>query len=378
MTVNAEWRARYEKAVEAARQAGQLALRYFDCGTTVEWKQDRSPVTVADRDAESLLRTALLGAFPDDGFLGEEHGEKPGTSGYRWIIDPIDGTRSFVRNIPLWGTLVGLEYQGEAIAGVAEVPALRQTFRALRGDGAWRDDRRIHVTDVSDLSKATIFYTSLSWFMKAGRQQEFVDLVTRTQTQRGYGDFYGHVLVAQGSGEAMVEHGVHIWDVAAIQPIVEEAGGRFTDWDGNRTIERVDVVASNGKLHDEVLRLLRKKDPSEEDVVIQTPNGPRIKGTRVTIYDVYYYTLKGHHHTYIAAMLHLSSREVMEVQKYVEEHKDEVHAVHEQIEARIARGHPPEVQAKIDATHAKYAALFAERRRKYPLEGEDERNSGGH
>jgi histidinol-phosphatase len=376
--MNPEWRARYEKAVEVARQAGQLALRYFDAGTAVEWKQDRTPVTVADREAELLLRTALLGAFPADGFLGEEHGERPGTSGFRWIIDPIDGTRSFVRGIPLWGTLVGLEYKGETVAGVVEVPALGHTYRALRGDGAWRGDRRLRVTDESDLSKATIFYTSLSWFLKAGRQAEFVDLVTRTQTQRGYGDFYGHVLVAQGSGELMVEHGVHVWDVAAIQPIVEEAGGRFTDWDGNRTIHRVDVLASNGKLHDEALHVLRKKEPGMDDVVIQTPNGPRIKGTRVTIYDVYYYMLKGHHHTYIAAALRLSSRQVLEVQKYIEEHKAEVHAVHEQIEARIARGHPPEVQAKIDATHAKYAALFAERKRKYPLEGEDERNSGGH
>lgn len=254
--MNPAWRARYETAVAAAQQAGRLALRYFDVDVAVEWKDDRSPVTVADRDAEMQLRMALLEAFPDDGFLGEEHGEKAGSSGYRWIIDPVDGTRNFVRNIPLWGTLVGLEYRGEPIAGVVVVPALNQTYRALRGDGAYRDERRLHVSSVSTLTESTIFYTSLSWFERAGRGQDFLQVVRQTQTQRGYGDFYGHVLVAQGSGELMVEHGVHIWDVAAILPIVEEAGGRFSDWDGNRTIERVDVVVSNGKVHDEALGLL--------------------------------------------------------------------------------------------------------------------------
>ena len=121
--MNPEWRTRYEVAVEAAQKAGQLALRYFEAGTTVEWKHDQSPVTVADREAEALLRTTLLGKFPGDGFLGEESGDTPGTSGYRWVIDPIDGTRSFVRGVPLWGTLVGLEHGSEQIAGVAVVPA---------------------------------------------------------------------------------------------------------------------------------------------------------------------------------------------------------------------------------------------------------------
>src|SRR5437588_3469986 len=139
--MNPDWRARYELAVDAARQAGRLALGHFEAEVLVEWKLDRSPVTVADRQAEALLRGCLLGAFPQDGFLGEESGDTPGSSGFRWIIDPIDGTRSFVRGVPLWATLVGLEYKGEQIAGVAYVPALKQTFRALRGDGAFREDR---------------------------------------------------------------------------------------------------------------------------------------------------------------------------------------------------------------------------------------------
>jgi histidinol-phosphatase len=254
--MNPEWRARYEVAVEAARQAARLALGYYDRGLAVEWKHDRSPVTVADREAEALLHTTLLGRFPDDGFLGEEHGEQSGSSGFRWIIDPIDGTRSFVRGIPIWATLVGLEYKGEQIAGVCEVPVLGQTYRALRGDGAYRGDRRLRVSDVATLDEAMMFYSSLSWFVRAGKQAEFLTLAARTQRQRGFGDFYGFVLVAQGSGELMVEHGVHAWDVAALKPIVEEAGGRLTDWDGTPTVHRTDVIASNGRLHDAARQIL--------------------------------------------------------------------------------------------------------------------------
>jgi histidinol-phosphatase len=255
--LNPEWQSRYNVAIEAAREAGQVALRYYDGSFTVEWKADQSPVTVADRQAEQRLRDKLLAAFPNDGFLGEEFGDTPGSSGFRWIIDPIDGTRSFVRGIPLWATLVGLEYQDEQIAGIAEVPALGHTYRALRGDGAYRNDRRIHVSDVGALSEALVFYSSFSWFIKAGRQAAFIQLTQHTDRTRGYGDFYGFVLVAQGSGELMIEHGVHAWDVAAIKVLVEEAGGRFSTWDGSGSIHQPDVLVSNGKLHDAALAILQ-------------------------------------------------------------------------------------------------------------------------
>jgi histidinol-phosphatase len=257
--MNADWRNRYETAFEAAKQAGRHALSYFDGPFRVEMKADESPVTVADRESEAMLRKAIGAAFPDDGFLGEEYGDTPGTSGYRWILDPIDGTRSFVRGIPIWGTLVGLEYQGELIAGVIDAPCLNQTWRALRGDGAFRNERRIHVSDVTELAEGLLFYSSLSWFLKAGRQDDFLRLTRGTDRQRGFGDFYGHVLVAQGSGDVMVEWGVSAWDVAAVKPIVEEAGGRYSTWDGKGTIYQPDVVVSNGKLHDEVLGILNGK-----------------------------------------------------------------------------------------------------------------------
>jgi histidinol-phosphatase len=256
--MNPEWRSRFEVALDAAHQAGRFALQHFDKGVAVEWKPDHSPVTLADRGAEELLRSSLLGRFPNDGFVGEESGATPGISGFRWIIDPIDGTRSFVRGVPLWATLVGLEFKGELIAGVTYLPALNQTYRALRGDGAYRDDRRIHVSNVDRLADAHVFYSSLSWFAKAGREAQFLKLIKQTQRQRGFGDFYGFVLVAQGSGEFMVEHGVHSWDLGALIPLVEEAGGKMTAWNGQVDIEKPDVLASNGLLHDAALRILNE------------------------------------------------------------------------------------------------------------------------
>jgi histidinol-phosphatase len=254
--MNPDWRARYEQAIDITRRAGTVAMRYFDTELTVELKSDLSPVTVADRETEQTLRAALTDAFPGDGFLGEEFGETPSTTGYRWIIDPIDGTRSFVRGIPIWAVLVGLEYRGELIAGIVDATPLGNTYHALRGEGCYRDQRRIHVSDQESLSRSLVFYSSLSWFVKAGREKQFLELVRRSERQRGFGDWYGFLLVAQGSGEVMVEHGVHAWDVAAIVPIIEEAGGRFSNWDGKVDIYASDVIASNGKLHDEVLAIL--------------------------------------------------------------------------------------------------------------------------
>jgi histidinol-phosphatase len=255
--MSADWNDRYEFAIKAAHEAGKFALQYYDQDIKVEWKDDNSPVTLADRGAEGLLRDLLLRRFNDDGFLGEESGHTPGSSGYRWIIDPIDGTRSFVRGIPIWATMVGLEYKGELIAGVVYLPALNMTYRALRGYGAYRDDRRIHVSSVDSLARAHIYYSSITWFAKVGHDQNFMKLYNLTERQRGFGDFYGFVLVAQGSGDVMVEHGVHPWDLGALIPIVEEAGGRMTAWDDRIDIEKPDVLASNGLLHEAALRIIR-------------------------------------------------------------------------------------------------------------------------
>jgi histidinol-phosphatase len=255
--MNAAWRTRYDLAVEVARKAGDLAREYYETTFEIEIKPDESPVTIADRKAEQLIRSHVAAAFPTDGVLGEEYGNQTGTSGFRWIIDPIDGTKSFVRHIPIWATLIGLEYQKEQIAGVVYIPVLGMTYRALRGADAYNNERKIHVSDVSSLSDSLVCYSSISWFTKAGREKAFLELARRTSRQRGFGDFYGFVLVAEGAADLMVEHGVHPWDVAGIKAIVEEAGGKFTDWDGNPTIDRPYVIASNGKVHAEALEILR-------------------------------------------------------------------------------------------------------------------------
>jgi histidinol-phosphatase len=254
--MNSDWQTRYDLAVTAARIAGDVARTIYDATFEVEWKEDKSPVTIADKKAEETIRKLVAQYFPGDGFLGEEFGHEPGTTGYRWIIDPIDGTRSFVRHIPIWATLVGLEYKGEQIGGVAYIPCLGELYRALRGGGAFCNDRPIHVSKVNDLSQALMCYSSIGWFRKAGREKTFLELAAKTQRQRGFGDFYGFVLVAAGSAEAMVEHGVHPWDVAATKVLVEEAGGKFTDWNGTPTIDAPDVLATNGLLHDPVRTIL--------------------------------------------------------------------------------------------------------------------------
>jgi histidinol-phosphatase len=257
--MNVDWRARYDLAVTAAQQAGKFALDIFHRGFDVEWKADQTPVTVADQGAERLIRDMVTKHFPADGFLGEEYGDQPGSSGYRWVIDPIDGTRSFVRGVPIWGPLVGIEHRGEMIAGVCGLPAFDQIYRALRGDGAYRDDTRIRVSDVATLDKAHVCYSSVRWFHKAGQLDRFMTLCDRTERQRGFGDFYGFMLVAQGAFDMMIDHGVHAWDVAAPLPIVEEAGGLFTTWAGEKTIHAPDVLASNGKLHAPVQDILAGK-----------------------------------------------------------------------------------------------------------------------
>jgi histidinol-phosphatase len=255
--MNPEWRSRYEVMVHAAKAAGQVALGYFDRDVTVEWKQDASPVTVADRNAEKLLRQLVTAAFPGDGYLGEEFGDTPSKTGYRWIIDPIDGTRCFVRNIPHWATLVGLEYKGEMIAGVSYAPADNQLFRALRGDGTFKNDRRVRVSVINDLDQALACYSGYRYFHKAGKEKQFLNVMRGVDRARGFGDYYGFVLVAQGSVDLMVDYGVHEWDIAGLKVIVEEAGGQFSDWDGGDDRTRPDCVASNGKLHEAALAILQ-------------------------------------------------------------------------------------------------------------------------
>lgn len=254
--MNRDWQNRYEVGHLATHMAGDLAHKIYNSSFDVEWKADESPVTIADRNAESKIRDIISRHFPNDGFLGEEHEDHPGSSGYRWVIDPIDGTRSFVRGIPLWATLVGLEHYGDAIAGFCYIPVLGHTYRALRGEGAFCNDKQIHVSTETSLANSMFCYSGSQYFRKANASEAFHRLHDATDRQRGLGDFYGFMMVAQGSAELMLDHGVHAWDVAALIPILEEAGGQLTNWQGKRGIDAPDALASNGKLHAQALQLL--------------------------------------------------------------------------------------------------------------------------
>lgn len=260
--MNADWKNRYEVAIESAQNAAMIARQYFPDTTAtefarmVEWKVDNSPVTIADRAAEQSLRDDLLHRFPNDGFVGEEFGENVGSSGFRWIVDPIDGTRSFVRGIPLWSTLVGLAYRKELIAGVVIEPMLGNTYRAIRGDGAFKNDQRIQVSKVDKLADAILCTCDLNFFYDNDKLDQFLTLAKQVHRQRGYGDYFGFTLVAQGSADLMLDFGVHSWDIAAIIPLIEEAGGKFTDWTGSQNLDHPDALASNGRLHDVVLEIV--------------------------------------------------------------------------------------------------------------------------
>lgn len=254
---------RLEVARDAAIAAGRATLEHFLCGVDVEFKADRSPVTIADRMAEELLREHLLGYYPADGFLGEESGETPGDSGFRWIVDPIDGTKSFIHGVPLFGTLVALEDpSGEAVLGAIYLPALEEWVAAASGEGCQWNGRPASVSGIDRLDEACACFTSLEGFLDTGRQGGFEALRRGVRVVRGWGDCYGHVLVATGRAEVMVDPILADWDAAALGPIVREAGGVFTDWGGTPTHCGKSGISTNGALHQSTLELLQGGAPS--------------------------------------------------------------------------------------------------------------------
>lgn len=257
-------RLRLAAAIELARHAGEVTLKYFQGMTyRLDQKGDGSPVTTADREAEQTISRGVELAFGRDGFLGEEFGERGGMSGYRWVVDPIDGTASFIHGVPLYGTLIGIEYRGIAVAGVIHMPALNEMAYAANDQGAWHvtsgGQRAVaRVSEVERLAGGMVCITSFDYFTKAGREHEFHRLCRACGSLRGWSDCYAHLLVATGRAEAVVEPKVHPWDIAATIPIMREAGGRFTDWNGIETAYSGNGVASNGLVHDDVLRSLNK------------------------------------------------------------------------------------------------------------------------
>lgn len=234
--------------------ADEVSMRYWRrADTQIRSKTDGTPVTQADEEIERLVRKEIEKAFPAHGILGEEEPESEGTSDTKWIIDPIDGTKNFSWGIPVWGTLIALEVAGEITCGVVSAPALGERYAAGRGLGATRNGETIAVSAVDSLAEARVGFTSVDTFMEQGVLEGFVRYVTEAAHDRGIGDFYGHMLVASGSLEAMVEPRLNAWDLGPLIVIVEEAGGRFTDLAGVRHIYGRSVISSNGSVHDAVL-----------------------------------------------------------------------------------------------------------------------------
>jgi histidinol-phosphatase len=245
-----------EFAMDAAWQAGRLTLAHYQTGVAVQRKVDRSLVTVADRRAEELLRGLIASRFPEHTIVGEEFGANDQTSSHRWVIDPIDGTNTFVRGVPFYGVLVALEIEGTSAVGVSYFPALEEMIAAARGLGCSWNGRPARVSTVTSLAEACIAYTD-SRGLRERLDHDWDTLQQATALQRGWGDCYGHCLVATGRADIMLDPRMNAWDCAALIPILQEAGGRFTDWTGRVTVDGGDAVSSNGALHEEVLARLR-------------------------------------------------------------------------------------------------------------------------
>jgi histidinol-phosphatase len=245
-----------EAVEEVARIAGDIALGYYRSALVVESKADGSPVTIADRSAEQAARDWIERRFPSDGILGEEMGVTRPDARRRWVLDPIDGTKTFIRGVPLWGTLVGVTEGDEVLAGVAYFPAVGELVAAARGGGCWWNGARCQVSSRATLSEATVLTTDERFAGDRDQIAGWRRLMVRTAVSRSWGDCYGYLLVSTGRAEVMVDGILSPWDAAALMPIVEEAGGVFTDWKGTRTAFGGSAIATNQALAVEARVLL--------------------------------------------------------------------------------------------------------------------------
>jgi histidinol-phosphatase len=259
--MNRSYRSYLEFAVETAHLAGRLTLGFFQAGVQPEFKADDTPVTMADRKAEELIRARIEQQYPRHAIVGEEHGTKKneGTS-HRWYIDPIDGTKSFIRGVPLYSVLIGLEIEGRVEVGVAYFPALGEMLAAASGEGCWLNGRRVHVSGVTALERSVVVYTDVASFSEYGRAGAWERIKRKTYFRAGWGDAYGHMLVATGRAELMLDPVMNVWDCAPFPPILKEAGGYFGDWQGNPTINAHEAMSTSQTLLSEVLATLHEPE----------------------------------------------------------------------------------------------------------------------
>ena len=239
-----------EAAREAAQSAAAIINHYYRGQLDIERKADASPVTIADVEAEKAIRSLLTSRFPDHGFYGEETGRSQDDSDYLWLVDPIDGTKSFIRHYPFFSTQIALMHAGRIVVGVSSAPAFDELAWAALNEGAWLDGERIRVSSVDALSRATVSTGNIGTLARSDRWLRWGQIVSSVDRIRGYGDFYHYHLLASGRIDVVVESDVNILDIAALSLIVEEAGGRFTDLDGAVVgLDTTSVLASNGPLH---------------------------------------------------------------------------------------------------------------------------------
>ena len=246
-----------EAARDAARVAGDIAMRHYRTALAVESKADGSPVTIADREAEGAVREWIADRFPEDAIEGEELGITRGAARRRWVIDPIDGTKTFVRGVPLWGALIAVVEGREVLAGAAYFPAVGEIIAAAPGEGAWWNDARCAVSRVDRLDRATVLTTDARFPTDDAKRSAWQELSRRAMVSQTWGDCYGYLLVATGRAEVMADPRMAVWDAAALQPIIEEAGGVFTDWSGARTAFGGNAIATNAELAVETRAVLR-------------------------------------------------------------------------------------------------------------------------
>jgi len=248
-----------ETLADLARRAGAITLQYYQTGIQVETKADESPVTIADRNTEKFLREEIAKLFPDDCVMGEEFGESAGKPGARkWIVDPIDGTKSFVRGVPLYGVMIGVEEAGEIVAGAVYMPALGELVVAAKGAGCWWNGRPAKVSTKSSLAEGMLCTTDAADNHKSGKGTAYDQLCAASKLVRTWGDCYGHLLVATGRAEVMIDPIMSPWDCAALKIILEEAGGTFTDYEGKPTIYGNCAIGTNGAVFNEVMTITRK------------------------------------------------------------------------------------------------------------------------
>lgn len=242
-------------ATDAAYLAGRRTLAYFNAEVAVEHKPDDTPVTRADKEAELVIRERIAEFFPDHGIVGEEHGETKGNPDYKWIIDPIDGTKSFIHGVPMYGVLIGVEIRGRSSVGVIYAPGTDEMVAAADGLGCSWNGRTARVSSVSRMEDATVLAGSIT--RAIARSDAYLKLAKSAKLNRGWGDAYGYLLVATGRAEVMLDPVINPWDCAPFPPIFREAGGRFSTWSGEDTIWGPDGCATNGALNAHVLGVLR-------------------------------------------------------------------------------------------------------------------------